>query len=566
MSFHMSQSASLKARRLLVPALVAAAALLSGCIKEAHVSWTINEDGSSKVVSDTVMDRQTVERQVEAVARFEEEGFAGEEVEEMGRAIEGGPPATEPAPQPPKTDNRTQAQKDTDLAASVRKLIEEQSPVFQADQDKVQAKLETVEVKADTVRIVWSAEFKELKTLVTYSPLVSRDTGFGGLRLEKDNQGKLRLTLSGTTRTRQWAQMRELLVSEKFKGSYRFVMPGKVIASSLPEVKDNTTALEIDAAKPETLDALQKVMTDGIVITAEPGKLDLAAMPLDSAELGGGFGEAEVDADLPLVDAVPGYVAEALSVTTSTVHYFPEAAKAVGDELERMLSDRENVCRVRARLMAPRSRGILTLNGVRVIKAVDEKDREVKGMPTENPDRYSGGSSGGDEEGKENRMTQFDLLLELPQADAEAIEELQGEAVVTSFGRWKEHVIEDPKADPKAEIDLGDVLPGAKMVVVRAKPDPKDATTGTFTLRLTGPKDISRLEFKVRLEGIERVSSYVNGNSTRRSGANSRRNATLTYNFWDEEKKPGKATLVIRYPDDLKRERVKFTLEALDLF
>jgi hypothetical protein len=40
----------------------------------------------------------------------------------------------------------------------------------------------------------------------------------------------------------------------------------------------------------------------------------------------------------------------------------------------------------------------------------------------------------------------------------------------------------------------------------------------------------------------------------------------ISYYSYGSEEQDGPAALVVRYPDDLKRERVEFLLEAIDLF
>ena len=485
---------------------------------------------------------------------------------------------------PAAKDAQAQAAKDAKLVADIKQMIETEHPLFQGPEPK--ASLDVVEVKEDTVRTVLSTTFKDLRSLVTHYP-TALSSGMGSrLLIDKDEQGKLRVAVSvaGSKRTRRMMirQTEEMLTQTEFTGSWTFVMPGKVLSSSFGEVKDNTAVITIDSRKKDWKDAVKKILTDGIVIVSEPGKLKLDDLPLDSAKLAvSPFGPRTDDSDLPIADARPGFRVTPVAVTTSTVHYFDDAATFLGDPDAMMGVGEGNTCVVQARLHAPAGRLVLAMGSVRVIKAVDDQDREVK--PWDAGEMGPGWQYGGfgmpTPEGQQKSVN-FEIRLALPKQGAEAVEELRGQLVVTTFARWKQQAIGEIKPDPKVEIDLSDVLAGAKMVIKKVKMrKTKQAQIerefGHVTLEVSGPPQVRRLDFNMRSDRTDPEDrwrsgdAYVRQDRSWRAGDKTVRRLTLQYDVQYDTRTPaakGNRALVVRYPDDLKRERLNFTLQALDLF
>ena len=227
-------------------------------------------------------------------------------------------------------------------------------------------------------------------------------------------------------------------------------------------------------------------------------------------------------------------------------------------------------CVIQARLYAPEGRTVSELGAVRVARAVDDQGRPIKpkrgqsqgNVPVRFP-RYDGEEPG--------TQTDFAIRLELPPRDAITIEELEGEAIVTTFGKWKEHRIDKIQADKEKEIDVSDVLPGATVAIrsVKARVDEDGNLSGTVSLKATGPEELQHVEFRVEAPGVESLrSNEMRSSSTSRAGKRTR-TITIQVYAYGEELEPNQEvplTLVVRQPDDIKRERVKFTLEAVDLF
>ena len=568
-----------------------------GCAKEMSVTVAINENGTVKVTETLVVDRKLVEQQLAMRDRMErggEEEESGEmvpppepvpapaSVPPTAPAPSAAPtpapataPAAAPAPAPAGAPVDAQAREDAALAAKIRDMMESDPPL--KDAEGVDFKIESIEVTKDIVRVTFSVTFEDLKAFIAGAPgTLAQGTGFGAWVLDKDDAGKLRLTLdSGRSEgmwPREFKQMRSMLTSSGFKGTFKIVMPGKVLSSTLPETKDNETSFSVDASKPESLDALEKILGQKQVIVSEPGKLAMDALPLDSSKLAAeSQGRASPGEGLPITDAGPGFAAEPLGITTTIVHVFPEAEKVLKDRVKAMTADARAGCTIEAHLYAPKGRNFLEVGGTRVLRAVDDQGREVKPLAQEGDDvgQASIRSSRSDGEGEEGQTASFTLALALPAPGAKTLAKVEGEAIVTSYAGWQEHPVADLAADPKKEIDLGDVLPGAKMVITKIK-EPKagrGSNGGTITIKITGPALVRQLRLETKVEGSDAGRNYGSSSSVRVSKGVVTRTVTLSYNLQAEAAAQGKKPiLLVRFPKDLKRERVKFTMESIDLF
>jgi hypothetical protein len=589
--------------RLLVAlgvSLLLAAAV--GCAKEQHVTIAIGETGTVVLTITGVSDRAEMEMQMQH-AGDEFDMSEGDVGVEMPTASES-PSATAPAKAAPEKPAATAgaddpAKKDAELAAKIKAMMERNGPPG-AKEAGVEYKVQSVDVQKDVVRMVATMTMKDLKTFIGYTPMILGHMGFQKAVLDKDESGKMRLTLSsGPMRERmgrEWDRSRREMEAQGVKGSVRFIMPGKVLSSTLPDTKESETWLAIDAAKPETLDGMKKFMTSDLVITAEPGKLSMDGWPLDSEKLAKEVREKMSGAgDVPVVEAAPGYVAEALMVTTTTSYDFPEARKILKERIEELATPRSpDGCMVQAELRAPKGRHILNLVSVRALTAVDDQGRKIApaaedersvmySRPTEIYDEYA--SDGRTRTEDRDTRIPMQIRLAIPPVGAKAIDKLDGEAVVVTRGGWKEHPVDDVQPDAKKEIDLSDLLPGAKMVItLQPQKAGSSSSNAPISVKISGPDAIRWMQ----VEGKGPPGALRAWNTSSRSGGGTAertfvlqtisggRTATLDIRSSASDSsspeaaakvdKAGKISLLIKFPADLKRERVKFTLEAIDLF
>ena len=120
----------------------------------------------------------------------------------------------------------------------------------------------------------------------------------------------------------------------------------------------------------------------------------------------------------------PGFVAEAQTVTTTTLHLFP------GGEpyFERHPANTGAV--VSVKFFAPKGRTLKSVTGIRVLSAVDNQGRSVvRGESDDDEDDSmsevtSGGSS-------DSSALSLDLRLQLPAPDAQSIDKISAEAIAT---------------------------------------------------------------------------------------------------------------------------------------
>jgi hypothetical protein len=125
-------------------------------------------------------------------------------------------------------------------------------------------------------------------------------------------------------------------------------------------------------------------------------------------------------------------------------------------------------------------------------------------------------------------------------------------------------VITNVQADTKKEIDLGEVLPGAKLTIKKiAGRKPQK----TVEAALEGPKEVAQIDVKIKLSSHRGGQSNMNDRRSKTAGNKTTRNITIqAYEFeTGGEAENGPLTLLVRYPQDVKRERVQFKLTALDL-
>jgi len=533
------------ARKPAILALACALVATLGC-QEIRNTLVIKEDGSCELRMRLAIKRAQLEQQIRMMEMMDDGGFMGD-----GDAEEKEPPKL--------TDDQ--------LAEKVKDIVARQSEMTGAPEIKV----EKVDVEKELVRIVAKQSHESIKDMLSQRGFV-QGMGMSGVVFEKDDDGRLRITLD----TRQGGMNASMMRRQiKFNGmilEYRFELPGKIISSDFPETEGKATWITVEAKKNDTLDALEKLLkSDKIVVTAELGGLALDEK-LDSRKLArlarpmGGSREPE----MPVTDAQPGFIAEASSVTTTAIRYFPGAPKEFRDS---DYEARQAGVVIQAKLFPPRERKLLSVGQAVAKSAVDDQGRKVEPAQAEG-DHVSHMPMGMDDD--ENRAADIQVRLGLPKPDAEAIEELDGEVIATTFGAWKEHPVKELKADPAKEIDLSDILPGAKLTI-RKVTDKQDSRSGggdytsrrgSIQLHVTGPKEVAQLSFKIEIAGCDNVNSYDSGGRSRTKDKVTTRNANVSYSAhgrvgpWTQ----AAPALKVRYPDEMRRERVKFKLEGLDLF
>lgn len=509
---------------------------------EQNTVLTIHADGTSKLVSRTIQPRAILEQEIRSMERFQQMTEGGAKTS----------PGTNTAAAKPKPLS------DQELTQKVRDLWSERTSRFgEGSGNKIDVKLEKDKIETDSTRT-----FASLKELLQQGSSIWSAGGvaFSNTRLETDTNGLLRLTLTPITSAPRYVRMMKAQWKlSGTKSTLKLVFPGKVVSSSFPEKQTNATWMVIDASDDASLDAAMKMYEKPVVITAEAGGLKLNE-PLESRALQRSLRGGEMAGeDLPITDAGPGFVAEALTVTTTTIHVFPQGTNYANNDMFGN-SPQAGVV-IRAKLFAPRGRTLLSVSGARILKATDDKGREIK--PGEDGGEsmfqsYSGGSS------EQSSAMPFQLQLQLPRPDAQAINELDGEVIAVTAGNWKEMTLTNLQQNATNELDLSAVLPEAKLAITKLEVN-KNQTT--LQARITGPKTIRSLELKAEIPGNHQFNSNSSDRGFHTRNGKSTRTISIQGYAWGDGNLSSQSplVLVVRHPEDLHRERVHFNLKALDL-
>jgi len=529
-------------------ALFVAFLALPAAANESRTTLTLNADGSCVVRTELAQPRLTVEQQV----RMQEQMKKMQEGDDEDERVL--PPA------PAQQDSKPYS--DEELAKKFREITEErQEQMFQMGETKLQS----IDVNSNMVRVVSTQTFPSLEELLKnpYALWGQSGLAFESLRFEKADNSNLRLTLAPYSGNARWTKnAKQMWKASKVNAEIRFVLPGKVLSSGLPQTEGNATWLTIDAKRDETLAAASKLYDAPTVITAELGGLKIDG-PLDSKTLQRQSGRrVGGEPELPITDAGPGFAAEAMSVTVTTLHWFPDGQKHLKNASS-AFGHQPTGAVVQAKLFAPKGRTLQSVTGVRVLTAVDDKGRPIADAKADEDSTESVAySSGG--RSQANSM-QVQLRLPLPAADAQSIEQLDAEAIALTAGNWKEMTVPNVSANSTNDVDLANVLPGAKLAITKVTSKNRQTKVQA---QFKGPPAIRQLEVQAMTSGQRNANSWMNERGFKAKNAESTRNFTLqAYGMSEDgEAVSGPLSLVVRFPEDQKRERVKFRLKGLDLF
>jgi hypothetical protein len=520
---------------------------------------TVKPDGTCIVVSESVMPRKSVEQQIKMMEQWKKrEALAGAIDTEDGLEANSDAPSKSPVPpDAPKIDDKPLS--DEDLAKRGKEIYGQQYAALSNYADiKTDSK---VEIQGDNVRIIADTTFRSLKDLLTYGQNAWSALGFDELRVEPDEKGNLIWTFA---MSKNMARFRNTISQQwkafGFKHEFKLELPGKILSSAFPNTKENETSILLDSQKPETTDALIKLYATNVVIVAQAGglvlkeKLDSKLLQRTAYRPRGG----DMADDLPIVDAGPGFLSEPVAITITSTYHFPEGKKYLGPIAD--YDVQTDGATIQVMLFAPKGRTIRSVSDLRVTKAVDDKGRALKtAEEDENSIPYMDFSN------QAQDSAQLQVRLQIPEADAQTIEQVMAEAVVMSVGKWKETTFTDLKADAAKKLDLSSILPDAKLTVTKLT---RRQQQGTIMLEVEGPSSVKRLDFQIKTPGEQHSASNIQqqGSTT----AQDRTIRKFTLNYYSFNPSGGTSdkpfVLVVRFPEEIKRERVKFALKGLDLF
>ncbi|GEM_PF-5769194 len=563
--------------------LIAGSILLTltstGCLKEMYYAITIQDDGKVRLTINVLADRQAVERYLQHMLAEEDEDMLEEPLVAPAPAAVG-----EPAPEEVKKDPAVQKKEDAKLAKDVEKALAEHIEQNIDEEEGPKVTVDKIEVQAHVVRIVVTLTFSDLKTFVEYYPRTYGNSLPPHMRIETDEKAKLKITLKGheNAETREMISqyLDEQAIDEGFALSWTLTGPGKILSATTGSFKDKTVSVSLEASKKETVEAYRKFLSEGTTIVMEPGKLKMEGLPLDSGELAERVEETPTGLEgIPVVDAQEGFRVQCRLANIRLTHFFEQAARFREQLAEELSMDiRGNACVLQAQVYAPRNRRILGLEESKVKRAVDDKGRIVKpfqktdGAGDGDFEPFYGRSSYYSSSGEDDESSKpFEIRLALPEPTAEAIEELEGEIIVTTYSEWKQHLLTDPKA-AATPIDLSKMHPGTTLVIK----DVKTRTMGSgedaqkiirLTLELTGPPTIRQVTFSSVPAGPAKNDYWYDHTYVERDNVKQEKDKTVRKVVVQSTAEGDAGVwIAIRCPDQMKRERLKFKLEAIDLY
>jgi hypothetical protein len=509
---------------------------------EHRTTFTLKADGSSTVRVDKTEARAMAEQQARMWERIRKQNLG--EADDKPAAKQEVKPLT-----------------DEELAGKIREAFATQGE--QQGEDNA-AQLELVDVKSNTVRTVTVQKSESLEHMLRQAYTVWAQSGlnFENLKFEKDENGHLRVTFVPSANARR--SEKNLRQQWKLTGTRletRLAFPGPILSSGFPNTQGHETWIVTDAQQPETLDATARLLEGPTVVTAELAGLKLDR-PLESRTLMRSRHSPVGAPDLPITDAGPGFLVEPLSVTTTTVYLFPGGEKNAPDLPSRPLGRTGTV--VRAKFYAPKARTLQSVSAVRVLKATDNKGRVVpaagarEGSDGVDSVVYPAGAGA-----RPGNSTQISFQLDLPQPDAQSIDELSGEAIALTVGRWRELTLTNLTQGATNEVDLAAILPGTRLAITKFT---RKNHQLQVQARLTGPAEIRQIELMGKSPN-RRGNTATAGEFSfvAREGQSTRALQLNQYEGADADTNQA-PVFIVRFPEDQRRERVRFAVLGLDLF
>lgn len=533
---------------LIRAAFIPAAGSIYGGDSQQSTAVTIRADGTCHIRSESSMTRASAERWLLNWERYS----ARNAVDDLN-------PGTDAEPAEP---GELKPLSDAELAEKFRAMSEKQWSEMDSE---FSPHIEKVEVTKDQVTTVLTNQFATIQNLLDDGRIALGQAGFefDRLKFEKNAEGQLQVTFFNEDGNSIYGKRAiKDRKSAHFKAEQRLVLPGKIIRSDFPAFQDNATWVSIDWEKDDTLQAAFKFhsLTQAVVV-AELGGLKLD-QPIESTSAAKLYGRArQSKSDKPVEAASPGFVAEAQSLTLTTVHKFPNVAEKKSEGMAFDPSGNPGV-EIQVKIFPPKGKTIRATEGVKVLRAVDDQNNELK--PPKGPSdeeiemrSYMGGS-------RDEAATSIQLSLALPKPEAQSIEEVSAEAVLTTVSQWREMALTNIQAGATNEIDLGAIVEGARFSVTKAT-----GRRGSWSVlaTVTGPPAINDIDFSAPESTGDRSQTFVHDmqTTTKANGAVRRLNITA-YDFGQGGRSAStNLTLRARLPLDLRRERFQFKLGPLDL-
>lgn len=527
--------------------LLLALLLTTGCVKEVHYTLVINPDGSSSLKQIIALDRKTVEQGMAARNRYESNNLPAKE----------------------------ETLSSEELEKRIRSQFEERIAQTLANTD-LDCQLETIDIKEDNITLSLMTTSPDLETLVGNFPNLLSELPDPLLVIWQTEEQHLEVSLTPRMDPRyqqQWVEKySDMFSAFQVKFSVSVEMPGEVLSSSLEENKENVTQLVITSWDESSIANFQNLLREGIQVVAKSGGLKLSVNPLDSDELANmayNKEQEKLEQSLPpITEAGPGYIAVPIKSHTARTLHYAEGLELFGEDIVSNIPQ-EEVTDIQGRVFLPKGRLLFNASDLKLVSGRDDHGRKVLSEEKQSEKSidacYFVNDTGS---GQDVSYASFALKLNAPPKDSRAIDEIQLEAVLTTFSRWKKYEITGVSDKQKQPVDLSNVIKTATLTVTEIEVQDDDGYgLGHIKLEISGPPEIGRLNYQLYRDASNPFYSEITSREISNKDGLLTHKIALQFSYDASSEQQEKSySLLVKLPTDMKRERLKFALHDLDLY
>lgn len=515
---------------------------------------------------------------------------------------------------------------DDELLAAVKKIYSINAEMF-GGASEGNSGMESIILEKEMIRMAFTNSFLSVREMLSsrawYIPMV-----YGAsLKIEKAGTNQVRMTYKPFPNERFWDRLADSFKREGTKVEYKVILPGRIISSGFSNINDRTTWLTIDSKNRESLTNVLERLRKPIEIVSESGGLSLEE-PLDSMILTrrGSGGDASESTQAVSAEST-NYTILLRHINITTVYTFPGASNnaPASSFSQRMRYGQQNQGMMfGADVQPPPGRKLLSIANIQVIKATDNRGQPLKlkaekpkpssgskeavkdestaapietattpsepgseTTPTvpedDNPGNNvndselpemaeaSGEDSGAGEENttvfaqnQDNRPIQIYWTLPAPSPEISAIEEMEMTGIARTISGWKTVTLSNVQASATNAIDLSSLLPGTRLFITQFKAGKQNKN---LEARLEGPPGIRDFEIKFITSEINNSMNMSERNFINKGNQSVRKISVQSYDYSQtRDKSEDPPGVLIRFPEDSKREKVRFKLVGLDIY
>lgn len=527
--------------------------MLCGCIEEKKATLTFHRDGTVQYDLDVTIQRDVMEyyTQLQLDRPASSKGDTGAE---NGALIK-----------PPSYDKKNVLTEQT-VRFIISRLIEEKAGTYKKKTDTFLS-LVSISIAEKNVRLVLSGTYPTFRQFYSHQRNLLEWPSAKAITLKRNADGKLLFELTPhVTKFQKYGIPNALGLSLTLK------FPGKILESTLPDVAEDSTSINIASDAPTREEKLKNLTKQTIRVLAEcddfPKTAEMRfkrANQNDSIEM-----TPKTFASIPTTNApLRAHRIFPNETTVSRFVIFPEAEeifKLRGKDMplhdETMPSSLAiNVC-----LLPPEGRKLLWVEKpLSFICAVDNKGRDIPSLSAGRQMHYFS-----DDSFSLDRKEQYEFSLAQPESDANAVEHLMAQAVVVTCADFSSKSIPLQSKKEDTVVDISDLIPGAKMTIqdVESKSRNQSMIEGKCTVVLSGPPAINFISCDIKYGDETSTRNNINRNESTNSNGITTKSMFMNFYAYSHSDTPihQTPTLIIYFPLDIKKENVTYLLDGVDFY